>query len=186
MLGKKADYLMTAGMHGCKFEVNYDPLSKDTIVSHTNIQPQAVPQGQGNVFVQEHVRQGLEQLTDDDVFSNPIPHALTFGKIAFFWDAIRESGRIHQHMLHLSVSVDEIEEASPSAYQANVVGRWQGDDCSFYYQLTLMVRCNLKVQVKHKKWLGMPRFGGKSGNKPSSTWSWPSKKSGLAPSPMRR
>ncbi len=154
-LGKKADYFMTAGMHGCKFEVNYDPHSKDTIVSHTNIQPQATPVGQGNVFVQEHVRQGLEQLTEDDVFSNQCPHVLTFGKLSYFWDAIRESGRVHQHMMHLGVGVDEIEEASPSAYQANVVGKRTGDNWTFYYQLTLMVRCSLKEKVKKKKWLGM-------------------------------
>ncbi len=154
-LGKRADYFMTAGMHGCKFEVNHDPVRGDWIVSHTNIQPGALAQGQGNVFVQDNVSQGLAQLTNDDNFANVCPHVLTFGKLDYFWDSIRESGKIHDHMQRLGVGVDEIQDASPSAYQANVVGKRSGDNWTFYYQLTLLVNCNLKSKEKGKKWLGL-------------------------------
>jgi hypothetical protein len=154
-LGNGADYFMTAGMHGCKFEVNHNPATNRTIVSHTNIQPQATP---NPVFVQQHVSDGLTQLTTDDAFAQACPHVLTFGKINYFWDAIRESGRIHTTMLGHGVQTDEIEEASPSSYQANVVGVRNGHNWTFYYQLTLMVRCQMKAQVKKKKWLGLKSY----------------------------
>lgn len=154
-LGDKTDYFMTAGMHGCKFEVNHDAASGKTIVSHTNVQPTAPAQGQGNVFVQDHVRDGLERLTDEDSFANQCPTVLSFGKVSYFWDAIRESGRIHGHMLGLGVQPNEIVDSSPSGYQANVVGQRVGGQWSFYYQLTLAVTCSLSEKVKGKKWLGL-------------------------------
>lgn len=47
--------------------MNHDAVSGKTIVSHTNVQPMAPAQGQGNVFVQDHVRDGLERLTEHQV-----------------------------------------------------------------------------------------------------------------------
>ena len=154
-LGTAASFFMTAGMHGCKFEVNHDPLTHRVIVSHTNVQPQAVGPGQGNVFVQPHVAQGLTQLTAADAVASACPHVLTFGKVDYFWDSIRETGKVHQHLLKYGVQTDEVNDASPDAYQANVVGVRNGNAWAFYYQLALMVRCDLKSQVKKKKWLGL-------------------------------
>lgn len=154
-LGAGANYFMTAGMHGCKFEVNHDPVTHRTIVSHTNVQPQGVAPGQGQVFIQPAVAQGLTQLTTDDAFATACPHVLTFGKVDYFWDSIREAGKVHQHLLRYGVQTDEVTEASPSAYQANVVGVRNLNAWTFYYQLTLMVKCELKAKVKKKTWLGL-------------------------------
>jgi hypothetical protein len=144
-LGGAADFFMTASMHGCRFEVHRKP-GHVYHVSHSNVQPRA--------DATKGAQEMIAYLRRAD--RNRGTRSLKFGKDKYFADAQRLMGSAQHRMILWGIPPEDVLEAEPQTYKANVVGRRVGArDWEFYYQLWGWVKVRLHERVQKKKWLGL-------------------------------
>ena len=139
-----APFSMTASMHGCRFEVHK---KADNVyhVSHSNVQPK------GDEYDAQDMIPYL-RMADTDRGTRK----LKFGKDRYFADATKLMGTAKQRMIHWGVATDDVLEAEPQTYKANVLGaQGRGGNWTFYYQLWGWVKVRLHDRVKKNKWLGL-------------------------------
>jgi hypothetical protein len=143
-LGNDATYFMTASMHGCRFEI-HQKANGTLHVSHSNVQGSntiADPQALLPYMRRADVNRGTRQVK--------------FGKTTYFADAQKLIGSAQQRLMDWNVAPEDVLEASPEAYKANVLGeRANGGAWTFYYQLWGLLKVRLHERVKVKKWLGL-------------------------------
>jgi hypothetical protein len=144
-LGAGADYFMTASMHGCRFEVHKKP-GGIYHVSHSNVQP-SKDRTKGAQELIAYLRRA-------DVKRGK--RSLKFGKDRYYADAERLFGSAKHRMILWGVPPEDVLEAEPETYKANVFGRRVGTNhWEFYYQLWGWVKVRFHERVKKKTWLGL-------------------------------
>jgi hypothetical protein len=141
------NYFMTASMHGCRFEIHQKP-DNSFHVSHSNVQKSdAAPDPQAMI----------QYLREADVGRGH--RVLKFGKRKYFADAERLIGSARHRMLtEWNIAPEDVLEAFPETYKANVLGKRTGpgvSDWVFYYQLWGILKVQFHERVKKKKWLGL-------------------------------
>jgi hypothetical protein len=142
-LNDGADYFMTASMHGCRFEVHRKP-DGPWHVSHSNVQPKPAYDAQGM----------LKYLKRADPERGR--RIVKFGKDLYYADSTRLVGTAQHRLMSVGIAPEEVLDAHPDAYKANVFGkRSSTGEWSFYYQLWGMIKVKLHERVKKKKWLGL-------------------------------
>jgi hypothetical protein len=145
-LNDAADLFMTASMHGCRFEVHKKGMAVYH-VSHSNVQPRPDTPDFGAQAM-------LPALRRADTVRGKGKRVLKHGKDTYYADAERLIGSAKHRMMTWGVGPDDVLEAEPQRYKANVLGdRSITGHWTFYYQLWGWVKMRLHERVKTKKWL---------------------------------
>lgn len=144
-LGNGADFFMTASMHGCRFEVHLKPGGLYH-VSHSNVQPSA-DRTKGAQELIAYLRRAD---------TNRGTRSLKFGKDRYYADAVRLISSAKHRMITHGIAPEDVLEAEPETYKANVFGRRMGgNNWQFFYQLWGWVKIRLHERVEKKTWLNL-------------------------------